>query len=1206
MGTAGNDDERLTPPCSTADDGVDGSSYNKTLAEGEGSTCEDDANDWERWVSVESTVEAAIADSDWQWGVIDFALGSACDPTSSENGHARDPDGTFFWDAQDTLPPVLESTVWPVGSSLLPSGNGRTETIAGFEIISQLGRGGMGIVYKARDPLKRLVALKVIRYERHQNEDDLKRLEIEALALGRLDHPNILGIYQIGKANGVPFVALELLEGGTLKDRLAGTPQPVREAATLLSTLARSLHAAHLAEILHRDLKPSNILFDSKGVPKIADFGLAKRLDVEEGETIPGQVIGTPSYMAPEQADGWTPEIGKAADIYALGAILYEMLTGRPPIKGATQTETLKLCREQDPVSPSRLRPKLPFDLETICLKCIERDPRKRYADALSLAEDLDRFLADKPIKARRTPLRERALKLARRHPVLTTFLAMGMVALGVGSGAGVHVHRIKNERIGRLVQSDEQVIWDAQRALAEKRWVDARSLVSKILNRIDRETDDRLRKLRRQAESLDKLAGSELDEQMAAEHAQSLIRDFGKARDEALFLDTRFAGLSPENSLEATCRYARAGLGVFGAGAAGDEWTLVTPPPNQLTSPAQAEIAEGFYELLLILADAVAQSPGAEPTERAEQALRIMDRARPVRSQPTRAFHLRRADYLEMKGDRGGAVRERDEAERAPAEAFDFFLDGRELARNEEWKAAITSFEAVIQKQADHFWAKCLLAISHLRNNDPEKARVWLTSCLQQRDDLAWLYLLRGLANAAEGGQRAREIARTVPDPASSPSGKASERFEAAEDDYRNAFERLGDSKADADLHYVLLVNRGLCRLERHDPDAAAADLQEAIRRNDRRFEAHSGLAHVLQRRSQRDEALKQLAIAIALQPNMAHLHRARADFCLGLADSSHDLRDVDLRLLEKTIASLTPGLRDAVHGDLEAAIRCESPGNPKIIAVDRAKQAALFHVAGRQAEALEACDAALEETPSLAFAHQVRINVLLNLARYDELLYSCDLAINSGTPTAALYELRGMVKDGLEDYSGAIDDYTQALALKPKNRAGVLCRRGWSYLAYDSNPPALHDFEEALALAPKNAPEIMADAYGGHGLAKARLGFHKDAVADADESRRLGATEWRITYNVGRVYAQAAVAVDTESRKTGPAAVRVVTQYREQARDLVVHAFQLAPAEQRPILRETIKNDPALKPIPRLLKALERFRFDPPSPSQVQPAPG
>ena len=557
------------------------------------------------------------------------------------------------------------------------------------------------------------------------------------------------------------------------------------------------------------------------------------------------------------------------------------------------------------------------------------------------------------------------------------------------------------------------------------------------------------------------------------------------------------------------------------------------------------------------------------------------------------------------MTGDRDAAARERVEAERiAPADAFDLFLVGRELSRKQDWKAAITTFETVIQQQSDHFWAKCLLAICHLKNNDPEKARPWLTACMQQQPDLAWLYLLRGFANAAEGGQRARETARPVPNPAGPPSAKALERFEAAEADYRDALKRLGDRPPDGDLHYVLLVNRGLCRLERGDPDAAAADLQEAICRNKHRFEAYSGLAHVYYRKGKTDQALKQLAMAIELQPNMPQLHRARADFLLALADSSSDLRDVDLRLLEKTIGSLTPDLRDAVNRDLEAAIGCEAPGKP-MSAVDRTKQAVLLHVAGRPAEALEACDAALATAPRLAFAHQLRINVLLGMKKYDDLLDSCDLALKSAAPAPELYELRGMVKDGLEDNSGAIDDYTQALKLKPGN-PGFLCRRGWSYLAYDANPPALHDFVERLRLAPKNAPEI-ADAYGGRGLAKARLGDHKAAIADAKESLRLGETKWRINYNVGRVYAQAAVAVESESRKNGPPAVRVVTRYRNLAYDLAIRrALELAPADQRAILlRDSIPNDPALMPIQARLKSLEKLKFDSRSRSQLRPAP-
>ena len=277
--------------------------------------------------------------------------------------------------------------------------------IPGYEILAKLGQGGMGVVYKARQRgLNRLVALKMIIGGSQARDDHLARFRVEAEAVARLRHPNILQIYDIGEFDDVPFVALELLEGGDLDARLAGTPQPGRPAAELVVTLARAVHAAHQAGILHRDLKPTNILFTDDGVPKITDFGLAKRLDSDSKQTESGQIMGSPSYMAPEQARGDTKVVGPAADVYALGAILYEMLTGRPPFKGETPIETVRQVVDDEPVPPRRLVPKVARDLETISLKCLCKQPHKRYPSAAALADDLERYLEGKPIQARPTP----------------------------------------------------------------------------------------------------------------------------------------------------------------------------------------------------------------------------------------------------------------------------------------------------------------------------------------------------------------------------------------------------------------------------------------------------------------------------------------------------------------------------------------------------------------------------------------------------------------------------------------------------------------------------------------------------------------------------------------------------------------------------------------------------------------------------------
>jgi WD40 repeat protein/serine/threonine protein kinase len=342
-----------------------------------------------------------------------------------------------------------------VGSGTVPSGPATPVAIPGFEILAEIGRGGMAVVYKARQAsLKRLVALKVILAGAHVGEEKLARFRAEAEAVARLRHPGIVQIYETGEHLGVPYLVLEYVDGGSLAQKTRDKAQPPRAAAALVETLADAVDAAHREGIIHRDLKPTNILLSSRfqvpssksesstsanlelGTwnlePKISDFGLAMDLADASRQTRTGEVVGTPSYMAPEQAQGRRKDFGPATDVHALGAVLYELLTGRPPFHAATAVDTLVQVSFEDPIPPSRLRADLPRDLETICLKCLQKDPRHRYQSARALATDLRRFLNHEPIEARPTTLGGRVIKWARRRPVIAGLAVISLVLTAV------------------------------------------------------------------------------------------------------------------------------------------------------------------------------------------------------------------------------------------------------------------------------------------------------------------------------------------------------------------------------------------------------------------------------------------------------------------------------------------------------------------------------------------------------------------------------------------------------------------------------------------------------------------------------------------------------------------------------------------------------------------------------------------------------
>jgi len=296
-----------------------------------------------------------------------------------------------------------------------------------YELLEEIARGGMGVVFKARQlSLNRIVAVKMILHGQLAGETELQRFRAEAQAAANLQHPNIVAIHEVGEHDGQPYFSMDYIEGRNLAAMAKGEPLPARRAASYLKTIAEAVHYAHQKGTLHRDLKPSNVLIDEFDQPRITDFGLAKRLHDSQLSTLDlqltqtGQVLGTPSFAPPEQAGARRREIGPQSDVYSLGAVLYFLLTARPPLEGKSVEETLSLVLHKEPVTPRRLNPGVPRDLETICLKCLEKDRRRRYATAQELADELGRFLGDEPIHARPVGPAERTWRACRRHPTVT------------------------------------------------------------------------------------------------------------------------------------------------------------------------------------------------------------------------------------------------------------------------------------------------------------------------------------------------------------------------------------------------------------------------------------------------------------------------------------------------------------------------------------------------------------------------------------------------------------------------------------------------------------------------------------------------------------------------------------------------------------------------------------------------------------------
>ncbi len=455
---------------------------------------------------------------------------------------------------------------------------GESPAVPGYDVLEVLGRGGMGVVYKARHQrLNRVVAIKMLVSGEYASTREVQRLLLESEVLASLRHPNIVQVFDVGDLEGCPYFTMEFMEGGTLAQLLAGSPRPSREAASLLATLARAVQAVHDAGIVHRDLKPSNVLLAADGTPKVADCGVARRLASSAGITISGVRVGTPSYMAPEQAVGGAGAAAPAVDVYSLGAILYEVLTGRPPFRSETPEETARQLLVEEPVPPFRLNPTVPRDLNTICLKCLSKDPQRRYVTASALAGDLRRFLNHEPIHARRIGQTARVLRWVRRKPTAAALVATALAMIGLALGGGTLLVQQRAERRAELRSDVGTAVTLAVSLRQEYHFGEARELLRQARQRLEPAGPDDLRQQVDQAAADLELAEN-LD--MARQRAAILVGGrFDIAGAEPLYIDVfAEAGLGgPGNDSQAVAARVRDSPVRTEIVAALDDWASIT-----------------------------------------------------------------------------------------------------------------------------------------------------------------------------------------------------------------------------------------------------------------------------------------------------------------------------------------------------------------------------------------------------------------------------------------------------------------------------------------------------------------------------------------------------------------------------------------------------------------------------------------------------
>ncbi len=629
----------------------------------------------------------------------------------------------------------------------------RVPEIEGYEVYDVIGAGGMGVVYRARHlKLNRLVAIKMVLLGAYASRKDMECLLQEAQSVASLRHPNIVQVYDVAEHDGFPYYSMELLEGGDLAKTLQRKPRAAREAAELVRVLAGAVHAAHLAGIVHRDLKPGNILLNLDDTPKIGDFSLSRKVESDSSILTNLRQAGTPSYMAPEQAAGESNSIRPAVDIYSLGAVLYELLTGRPPFTAETSAETRRQVIEEEPVPPSRLNSRVPRDLQTICLKCLQKDPSRRYESAVDLADDLERFIQGEPIHARPIRFAERTLKWCSRRPAITVAMVVSASALTGAIAGGFWIQQIEHAR-----HTEEMV----RREGARKYIAASLPLLSQLVK--SRHWSDTKGVLRTARTRLEDAQSTELEIRLAAATEEfEIAEELDRIRQS--FPEPDEAGYTYEPASDA---YAK----VFQRIGIGNDIEVDTAAMRVRESPLREELLmaldyaaftektnvdDSKLRRLLAVGRTASPSPWQdrfrdpatwEDVSRLKRLVKDASSAEP----PPPSHQMVMVGFLLSSRDHNQpAIEILQEAHlRDPSDFWVSLELGHVLSRQKKNAEAIQYFRAAVALKPEHFVAWAQLGYAQLANSDADAAIVSLRRAIAIRPKYptSWQILISALA---------------------------------------------------------------------------------------------------------------------------------------------------------------------------------------------------------------------------------------------------------------------------------------------------------------------------------------------------------------------------------------------------------------------------------------------------------------------------